>query len=411
VRSISACLVLVALVAAPSLAQCPAPDALDGGPCWGPASARLPEFPPIEIESREICWANCGFDASFPVLARWGRLRPAEKGAIPPLCSVLVSRLELLDTSTGALKWTGPIRCFYSRTWLESDPDGRALQVFRFLTNGDLLVRPAAGDAPCAVPPCAAAFGGRVHFSGHLDVALDCASGQRFAAWSLDHDCDPLHHAAGFNRAGAFHPDRSYTFVGPAAGFVPSPLLPPESGTTLLEAVRPLDLVTKVLARPPRGDVCVFEEPLDSASIEPFARFCPCGAAPGAQQTTLSIFRVSSACGTSIAGNVDAFPPGLASKSIGSWTALLTFPGLEELRITRGAAIVSETCRPRVNERHVFIGVSTTGGFSPRRLTAAGLGEPLPRTFVDQANSMRFPGFTSTLNVKYVSDLVLNLNF
>ncbi len=43
------------------------------------------------------------------------------------------------------------------------------------------------------------------------------------------------------------------------------------------------------------------------------------------------------------------------------------------------------------------------------RLTNAGIGQPLPRVFVDQANSLR--AGATTMNVFYRSDHILNLNY
>jgi hypothetical protein len=66
----------------------------------------------------------------------------------------------------------------------------------------------SAAAGPCAVPPCAPPFGLKVHFSGYIDYAIDCSTGQMLNAWMVTHGCDSVDHAPGYPRAGSFHPDR-----------------------------------------------------------------------------------------------------------------------------------------------------------------------------------------------------------
>ena len=66
---------------------------------------------------------------------------------------------------------------------------------------------------------------------------------------------------------------------------------------------------------------------------------------------------------------------------------------------------------PSAGEVRFFFGVSTFRGFPANRIDCAGLiGPPLPLTFVDQGNSLGFPGFVPILNFKYVTDITLNFN-
>ena len=69
-----------------------------------------------------------------------------------------------------------------------------------------------------------------VRFTGFVDYARSCADNLYEHAWMLTHQCDQIDHAPGFPRAGVFHPDRPYTFVGPAAGFIVDPIQPIEAG-------------------------------------------------------------------------------------------------------------------------------------------------------------------------------------
>jgi len=158
-----ATIILASLLALSAGAQCPQPDLLDDlGNCIF-AEPSLPAFLAVQTLSVGICWNDCAVESQNPVLAKWGQLRPAQTAAIPPLCTIYIARLDLADPVTGVNEWGRPIRCFYSRTWVENDSLGRQLQVWRFLTNGDLRPTATAGPTPCPVPPCAAAFTNRVH--------------------------------------------------------------------------------------------------------------------------------------------------------------------------------------------------------------------------------------------------------
>lgn len=404
-RSLFLALPLVFSALAPSAAaQCITPDNLDCGPCWTPAQAVLPQFPAITQDSLNICWQDCTPTTS-PIVAKWGRPRPASTATIPPLCSVFIARLDVNDAAGTAL-WTGPMRMWYSRTWFESDGGVQRYQVWRFLVNGDLRALLAAGT-PCPIPTCAAAFGGRVHYRGYVDYAVDCATGVFSMAWALDHGCDRLHHAPGYPRAGVFHARRSYTMVGPLAGFVATTALPIEAGPITDEAFRPLDL--SVL--PASGNVCINEERVTQGFINPLQQLCYCaGAAGGAPQFAQSDIGAQGACGTSLSTSPAAFPSGFISKAIGMWTLPGIYPGPEILRINVGGYNYQDPCRPRASQEF-FYGVTTFRGFNPSRINCGGgIGAPLPFTFVDQGNSLRFPGFAPLQNTAYVSDIILNFN-
>src|SRR5262249_12258407 len=133
--------------------------------------------------------------------------------------------------------WSGTIWMCYSRTWQESAKIGmitHKFQVWRFLLNGDLVNTADAGDSPCPVPPCAKDFKA-VHFWGYIDYAYDFVTAAYSTAWTLNHECDMIHHIEGQPRGTksgtdpvSYHPDRSYAFVGPAVGFLVDPAVPDE---------------------------------------------------------------------------------------------------------------------------------------------------------------------------------------
>lgn len=385
-------------------AQCPLPDNLDGGPCCTLTQLRLPKFPAFTHQALDICWQNCAVSQLVNVRTSWTAPVPPPQlfPTVPPPCNILMSGVTVF-TPLGAVAWRGTLRLQYSRTWVEAGP-GTGFQVWRFLVNGELNPTAAAGPIPCPVPSCAPVFNNRVRWTGYIDYARDCATQAWSQAWMLNHECDFIDHAPGFPRAGAFHPDRSYTFVGPAAGFVPATGLPVEAGGIALEAVRRVNLPVA-----PVVGSCEFEEPVAGGAVVPVLGFCPCSTGPAVAQYVQSNLFVNGVCGTAVASGAGPFLPGFISKSLGSWTIAAAFPGIEDLRWNCGNYNYVDPCTT-LTQSEVFYGVSTRGGFPAFQVTAGGVGGALPPTFVDQSNSLTFPALATTMNIQYVSNHVLNLN-
>lgn len=387
-------------------AQCPQPDALDGGPCCTLAVEKVPHFPRIAQPSLDICWLECGIDNIINCTAVWTPLNVQPSTGAN--CGYRLARLDLVDPA-GVVKWTGNMRLLYSRTWLEALPTGATAQVWRFLVNGDLRSTTTVAAVPCPMPPCAPAFGNRVHYNGYIDYAQDCgvAAPSTRIAWMLTHACDAIDHFAGFPRAGAFHPDRSYTFVGPAAGFVPAPVGPIEA-----TAFSPFE-ATRRLRHPAAGTtgpiLCEFEERA-STIINPAGNLCLCtGGFPLNPQWAFSNVNVNGACGTNLVAAGGPFLPGFFSMSIGRWTNAAVFPGVEDLRFNVADYTDTDPCTGAVTQK-AFFGVTTFGGFPAAQLLSTGPGGALPPNFLDQASSVRLGG-GPILNVTSFSDQVLNLNF
>jgi len=385
-----------------SAAQCSFTDNLDGGPCCGLTSATLPVFSNFGTDVADICWKDCGVNQVLLARARWTNI-PFPVGSMPP-CDALLMRLDIVNSSS-ALMWRGQMRLQYSRTWLVTDTAGLLHQVWRFLLNGDLRPFAAAGPQPCPVPPCVGANGNRAHFTGYLDFAQDCSiiPGAFEYSWMLTHACDAIDHHAGFPRAGAFHARRSYSFVAPAAGFVPGPIQPTE-GTPFspFEAVRGHGLTP-----PPVTTICTFEEP-SSHSLFPQQQVCFCGL-PGNNQFLIADLRVNGTCGTSIANPpVGPLLPGYVSMGLGSWTNPNAYPGVQALRWNVGGYDYLDPC-VGIPRHEIFYGVTTIGGYPATQLVGGMPGGPLPPIFIDQANSQLSTGAT-IMNVPFTSLHVLNLN-
>jgi hypothetical protein len=388
-------------------AQCPQPDGLDGGPCCAVASETLPNFPNFAQRALEICWLDCNVNAVLPYTARWKHL-PFKAGTIggPTVapCGESLATVELRD-GAGVLQFSGTLRLQYSRTWQETGPGGFPLQVWRFLVNGDLRAV-GATVAPCPLPPCAAAFGGNVRFTGYLDQSTSCALVPAVfqQAWMLTHACDFIDHRPGFPRGGAFHPNRSYTFVGPSAGFVPGPLQPLE-GTlgSGLEAMRTRNLGTTGLPT-----TCDFEERA-GFTLAQIAQFCTCGL-PGTNQFHNANLSVFGSCGSTVASPIGPLLPGFISMGIGTWTIPGTYPGIEAVRWNAGDYTVTDGCTGAA-QQEIYFGATTIGGYFASSVNAGGLVAILPLTFIDQSNALRLPaGVGLTMNLPYISDRFLNLN-
>lgn len=401
VRRILVLCLLLAAFPVPASAQC-FPDGLDGSPCCSLASPKLPKFPVIAHQALGICFQNCGIDATQNYQAVWKLLNvsAAVPGTTLSACSPLWATLDLLDGS-GNLQWSGRFRVFYSRTWSEATVSGTAQQVWRFLVNGDLLPTALAGPAPCPVPPCALPFG-RVRFSGHVDWARDCGTLAWESAWMLTHACDAIDHQTAFPRGGSFHASRSYSFVGPSAGFVPNPLVAGEVvGGSAFEASR--RLLWPVAGT--TGPVLCEAEESALTSLPGLTSLCWCGVGPG-QWRNGGLF-VNGSCGTTLSPGSILFP-GFLSMGVGSWTNPAVYPGNEAVRWSVTEYVDTDPCTG-VTATKFFFGVTTLGGNPATQVNTSSPGLPLPPIFVDQASSIRVGG-GPLLNLPYVSDHVLNLN-
>jgi hypothetical protein len=380
-------------------AQCLVPDNLDGGPCCSTAQPLVPTVRAFRQRAFNICWRDCAPQSVVPCVADW---KPFATSTSP--CKTQLMRLRL-RTPSGILQWRGNFEVRYSRTWEESQSSGKRLQVWRYLVNGDLRPTAAAGAVPCPVPACALPNGNRVRFTGYIDVALNCGSGAVEYAWMLNHDGDLIEHAPGFARSGAFHPDRSYTFVGPSAGFLVGALQPIEGGSSNLEAVR---RTTRVPGTTFQN--CEFEEPIQT-TLNPLQQLCMCPTTSGLPaQYNLGDLGIFGACGTVVTTPGVPFLPGFVSKGIGRWTNPNKYPGVESLRWNAGGYDYADPCTGATGPE-VFFGVSTIGGFAARQILTVGIPSALPPIFVDQSNSVDPVTELPVMNLPYTSNKILNLNY
>jgi hypothetical protein len=388
------------VLAATSAAQCFQPDGLDGGPCCTRAQITLPKFPGFKQDSLSLCWLDCDVEKQRKVSVRWSA--PTNSGMLPS--NDLRSILRMRD-SAGNMIWRGKMNLTYSRTWEERDPvNGTTYQVWRFLVNGDLRHTSAAGAPPCPVPACASAHQRRVRHTGYVDWALDCNQQTWSNSWMLTHACDKFEHIGGFPRGGGFHPERSFSFVGPAAGFVVSALTPIEKGVDNIEVVRRVVRPTLPLAMPTA--VSQFEEVVSFQIFPQQQPLCPCSPAGATGQFSIADLTIDGTCGTRVLSS-GQWLPGFVSMGIGAWTDPNVYPGVEVLRWNMGEYTYYEPCT-QTTRLEIFHGVTTFRGYEAWSVLAKGPSVLLPRTFIDQSNALR--GSVTVNNIPFKSDHILNLN-
>jgi hypothetical protein len=353
----------VLALAVPASAQC-MPDNLTG-PCCQPTNVNLPQFPPIQDQVRYICFDSCNTRLDRPLCLSLGQPRPApQNGAL--VCGVYLIPVTVRTCgAAGQVLWSGTMRAHYSRNWIETDPAGTALGVWRLLLNGDLIpsatVINAGANNPCILPPCFRQYQ-KVYFTGYVDYAFDCANGRWTSAGALDHEKDCIHHAPFSARPAplaGFHPTISYDFVWPSAGFVVDPAnIPPSAGQ-----VQPLQEAFRKNNWPTSPQICLFEEPVGGGGISPIAQMCACNTAGVNGQYIQTNVDVVGQCGSQVVPASNA-PLPFFQKRIGSWTMPAPFPGPEVLLIDLGFLVHRDGCNPAAPPTQQFFeGVETLRGY------------------------------------------------
>ena len=398
---------LIVLATPPARGQCPLLDNLDGGACWTTATPALPVFPVIQTDVRNLCWLNCELENDLTANLEIGQPRQARdpNRAPAPIASVYVSRYTVTDGAGTAL-WSGIMRMIYSRTWYESS-DSANYQVWRFLVNGDLRATADSGPTPCLVPVCAASFNNKVHFTGYVDYARDCATGTFYCSGAVTHELDKFDHTSftGSPRSGSFHSERNYDFVWPAAGFVPETAENFSSSGFATGNLRPLDW--SVL--PGSSQIEVFEDRFTGGSTLHFAdRICASDPSKPPSTYRIALSATTDACG------IQAYSVGgvtsLWCRALGGWTDPARFPGQESVLMVHGFLRMNDPWRPRTRDEH-FRGGFTRWGFVPRSISRTGIGDGIWSDMLDLGNELRLPpNMDNSRNVKFISDLVINAN-
>ncbi len=392
-------LVALAALSARASAQC-GPDGLDGPPCCAPVTANLPAFPSITQQMRYVCFRDCGIAVNQQLCVTIG-------APVQAACGVYVINFQIRTCGSNQLLWRGNIRAHYARNWQEFDPV-RVHGVWRFLLNGDLVPQPviASNTNPNIRPPCIVNFG-RAYFSGYIDYALDCSvPGSWSVAWVLDHDCDRTTHVSGTARviAAGSHRNRSYTFVGPSAGFVVDPANGPWiPGTITGESMRRNDW-------PNQPNLCLAEEiVLAPGLFTPQPPACDCMPNPPGSpaQYAATVVQSFGGCGSRFdTQNPPMGPFPFSQKAIGYWTTPLTFPSPSHLFVNRGTMIHGDGCTTSTTTQFVEGVTTLTSGVGLMSYS----GTPLGNNVVDLATSNGVGGAVQ-ISRPHVSWYLMGVNY
>ena len=144
-------------------------------------------------------------------------------------------------------------------------------------------------------------------------------------------------------------------------------------------------------------------------SIDSHTSYCGCNPGLDATQFAKAKVNIHSSCGTYANSSGPHAPlPEFHSMSIGRWTNVNVYPGLESVR-WNAAGYSWKGPDDDFFHPELFFGVTTDLGYKAYPLSINGLGAPNGQCFIDQANST--DRFGDTLgNVPFRSDLIINLN-
>lgn len=341
-------LAVVALVigfGSPAEAQlCFGPDGLQGN-CWERTKGNLPDLVPFKLEASGICWSKCEPKKEAGVIL-FDQINRNQ-------CGVYDSIATMHDAA-GVPLLVGRARLDYTRTWEETDANGRSYQVWRFLVKVDFRLGQATAPS-CIVPPCALTQPTTFYY-GYVDFALVCNTTIFRHVAVLFHPCDKfIHDKRHSSRPGTFHPDDYYAIVGPdnaAQPFVPAssmaPFTPPAGN--FLGAVR--------VVAPPGAPDCIMEERLQQSSLSSLGQACACPLDRNLNGVTAQIHRAQGSCPdaagrVSSYSSVNTFLPGLlfpwffmVSHHVGAWnlTTADPYPGGELVTLTEGFYRYYDSC-------------------------------------------------------------------
>lgn len=335
--------------------QCHIPDNLDFGPCCAPAAVNLPNIPQVGVQQGVwLCFDNCAPVLQRPFCVTIGKPQPVMQAGVR-ICGEYNIRFQLKDCGTNLLHWTGGVRATYSRTWDEMSTAGAVPStVWRFIINGDLVPTNNVPNTPCERPASLNVYS-RLYVSGHIDYSLDCGTNTWSVAWSLNHECDSVHHSPLSARpapAGGFDPGKSFSIVGPALGFMPVP------NNTLISdgPITSGSLRWNNWAAAP--SICTFREPANGNFVANNT-YCLCGPVTAGAQNVDSFVQAQGNCGSSVSPS----PTGrFTQKRIGVWTNPNAFPGVEHLLFDFGELRWQNACNG-VGSIEWYEGAETIGGF------------------------------------------------
>lgn len=402
---LAAAVALLTLAAPRTHAQCLGPDNMDfNGICCDVSQPNLPQFPAIKQNVQYICWRDCDVAKTRNLCVDLTVPTPhVFANGNTPGCAIFDIGVNLRTCGPAMQSvFAGRVIATYARTWFEdTDPanPGPETQVWRFLWNGDLAVTPFLngqfGNNPC-VPQCHHSFNNQVYWFGYIDYRLDCATNTWNVEWVLDHECDRYHHNADSARpapAAGFHPNRSFTFVGPSL-FTPSITIPVAVGPIMQENTRTLAFTGQNPVR------CFRDDPIVQGGMDTMGDLCSC-VPNGAAQYALTFMQGFTQCQTSFLTVTQT--KDFVQKRLGFFTDAAGNP-TKLVLLNMGDIEYFDACLG-VATFEYFEGAATLFGPPAFTFDPAGALVPLFPQFVDTGSSNRvngarvkgFPHFTSKL--------------
>ncbi len=357
-----AVLLLLFLSSRPASAQCFQDDLLSQG-CWNQTAAGLPALPGTSLTGSGICWDECGVHPQDTIQISF----PAP---LQIACGRYSTVLNVNDSIGNPLLVSSSMTLDYTRTWKEQWDQNEAYQVWRFVAKVDL--GQVAGQAPsCTVADCLQTWPTAFYY-GYVDFARRCSDGQFETVIVLFHGCDNFSHLPQISdKPGVLHPGRSFGLVAPSSPlnpFVPANN-PAPSGTIQADALR---------IGPSQGALsCVSEETVRQGTVSQIGQGCGCTFASPVAQVTARHFDGVGDCidpgaGPSYFVTLDLFPAlpwaELMSHSIGSWTTVQSYPGMESVWVDEGPMLFHDSCTTVAgqgtgNSAEFYYGASTDGGY------------------------------------------------
>ena len=335
---------LVLAVGSPASAQCWGSDNLDAGPCCAPVLANLPGFIGQTTPGLGICWDDCAVVGTQDLQVSWASLGPIRCGEYNTPLGVSVGGVGVLS---------GTLVLDYTRTWIEIDPSGAPIQVWRFAAKADLMSLAGTATPQCPLPSCLPPLGPHhtAFFYGYLDYAMCPAGANIQKSLVLFHNCDRFIHQPGLSdKPGNYHPGASYAIVAPhsaAQPFVPMNQLA-SGGPLVAEATRTMG----PFGPPPFQ--CVIEDRVASGSMNPLGAGCVCIMKANPKQQTLREFKGTTGClsptgvpgsWASVNANFPVFPwYHMITTSIGMWTNPGVYPGQESAWVDEGIFVHRDAC-------------------------------------------------------------------
>ena len=372
-------------LSAQSFCSPPVDDGFQVGCCVIP-TVTLPNFPALTMTAEWGVLNNCVTSFQTQCTVAIGAPSFFE-------CDYAIIPITITGLSTAPAVTTF-VLAKYVRTWQEIANTGAAVNVWRFLINGDI---PFVSTAGCPAGPCLPTAVGApwlkpAHMVGHIDYTCDgiIPNPTWSAAISLSHLPGCFQHAF-FSTCpipALAAVNRSYHLVGPAP-FVFAPIPEPQG------VLRGDSLRASTLFVSPFFYFCHGETDFMTGGVLATAG-ANCFCAPMVngrwRHQNLTAQALCSGFATTFqsvpVGGTPLAPTGFAALTLGNWTAGPNFPGNRSLVVYLGVVQNNFTCSPVLSPVQIVTGVGTTSSQPGQLFSIPGTPPVIVSTFIDLQNML-----------------------